>query len=266
MKILPALVCLTALGLLGACATSTQPPAAAPLLMASDLRAHSDALAVALQTDNPAQPSPQFGDYTTHHLEARWSRERDFMVVNPTQLTQARQKFSFTQQGPQEQRAEVLGMTILRNASFHWVNGAFTSDFNQSNSFAGSITPLRPNTPAPTFKSLSGILNYGEFAWEFIVYNPDGNEGSALESGMIQDIRGNQILIRALRQFENQPPSPRNLGFEFLQNDVHIGAVSLLPSPQVWLRRDLSPDLKLVLSSLSSALLIRRSMQTATPH
>lgn len=287
------LTCLGTLVVLGGCTTptpavlssqSTRP--AARLVIASDLTAQGQALSVSKPApDSSASPSAtaasassassasalslQFGPFSARDLSLRWPRERDFLLVSPLQLAQAKQKFSFTQHSSEDQRAEVLAMTTFRNAGFRWVNGALTGDIHQT-SFAGSVTPARP-TPAtpPPMKSLSGLLNHGEFAWEFIVYNLDGGEGSPVDSGMIQDSLGNQILIRALRQLEGQPASPNNLGFEYVQNGLPIGAVStsaLTTPQQIWLRQDLSSDLKLALSSVSSALLMRLSMPpAATP-
>jgi hypothetical protein len=267
MKILPILACLSVLTLLGACTT---PPAApqAQLLIASELRAQSEAWVVAQRSASEASQPVQFGPYSTTKFEPRWTRERDFMVVSPIQLAQAKQKFSFTQQGADDQRAEVVAMTTFRNAGFRWVNGTLTGDITQTTTFAGSITPIQSKPTPIKFKSLSGILNNGEFAWEFIVYNPEGSQDAPIDSGMIQDILGNQILIRALRTpVENPSNGPRNLGFEYVQHGQSIGAVSTLSAPTIWLRHDLSSELKLTLSSLSSALLIRQGMQAqTTPH
>jgi hypothetical protein len=243
MKNYTALLCMTVLALLNACATPTPP---AHLIIPSDLSSHAEGVD---------------SGYSTSNVAASWPRTRDFMVVSPAQLEKAQQKSSFTQHAPEQLSAEVLTMTTFRHASFHWINGALASDVTSTTTFAGSITPIRSAPHAPAFKSLSGILNNGEFAWEFVISHPEGGANEPAESGMVQDILGNQILIRALRQLENQPPSPRNLGFEYLQNGHPIGALSLFEERKVWLRSDLSPELKLMLSSLSSALLMRQSLQ-----
>lgn len=243
MKKHTALLCVTVLTLLNACATPTPP---AHLIIPSELSSHAETLG---------------SNYSTSNVAASWPRARDFMVVSPVQLEKAQQKFSFTQHAPEQLRAEVLAMTTFRHASFRWINGAPAGDAASTNAFAGSITPIRSTPQAPAFKSLSGILNNGEFAWEFVITNPEGGANEPADSGMLQDILGNQILIRGLHQLENQPPSPRHLGFEFIQNGQSIGALSLLEERKVWLRNDLSPELKLVLSSLSSALLMRQSLQ-----
>ena len=52
-----------------------------------------------------------------------------------------------------------------------------------------------------------------------------------------------------------------NFGFEFLHNGHSIGAVSVMNSGKVWIRNDIPSELKLVVSSISTSLLVRHSMQ-----
>jgi hypothetical protein len=51
------------------------------------------------------------------------------------------------------------------------------------------------------------------------------------------------------------------LGYEFVYKDQAIGAVETINNGKVWFKNDLQDDLKLVLASLSSSLLLRTSLE-----
>ncbi|WP_221394161.1 hypothetical protein [Dyadobacter sp. NIV53] len=50
-------------------------------------------------------------------------------------------------------------------------------------------------------------------------------------------------------------------GYEFQLNGKIIGAVSTINNGKVWLQKDVSEEIKLVLASVSSGLMLRNNME-----
>ena len=50
-------------------------------------------------------------------------------------------------------------------------------------------------------------------------------------------------------------------GYQFFQNGEAIGAVSIINNGRVWMREDLDEEMKLVLASLSSGLMVRNNIE-----
>ncbi len=80
--------------------------------------------------------------------------------------------------------------------------------------------------------------------------------------GMAKDKRGNQISIHGVTKMEGQPKwAPVQVwGFEFFQNDKSVAAVSIAGNGRVYIKNDLPPDMKLIISAISSSLLVRHNL------
>ncbi len=185
-----------------------------------------------------------FGDYNTSKVKRGWILGYDISFV--TRFKGAKEKLNFIQFTP-EKRAYVLAVGKFKSTELELLNGFLSYAFQYENYFTGSIIPS--DTPSDV--------------WEFIIHNPEGGTLGDFECGIAKDKNGNEILIKGVREIEKQANWVKldNLGFEFIYKDQAIGAVSTLNNGRVWIKNNISEELKLVLSCMSSSLLVRHSMQ-----
>ena len=187
----------------------------------------------------------KFGGYTTSKVKRGWTKSSELNFV--VRFKKAEQKLSFTQNTPDNKSAEVLAVSRFKSNEIDLLRGYLSYPFDYQNSFAGVIVPNE--NPDNT--------------WDFIVHNPDASLPKDADSGLIRSKSGNDILIRGVKKIEGQSGSfgqLDNLGFEFIQNGKPIGAVSTMNNGRVWLNNELSAELKLVISSVATSLLVRSNI------
>jgi hypothetical protein len=71
------------------------------------------------------------------------------------------------------------------------------------------------------------------------------------------------IEVNGIKKLENGKPSLayKFWGYEFIYNGQPVGAVEIVNNGNVWVKNNLPEDLKLVLASISSSLLLRTSLE-----
>ena len=185
-----------------------------------------------------------FGDYRTSPIKRGWTQGYQIQFV--ARFQKAKQKLSFTQQGPGGRQAEVLAVGQFENTEFDLLKGFLSYSTSYRNSFAGSIVPREGQGGS----------------WEFVIHNPESSLPRDADTGMAQDSRGRKLLIRGVKKVEGQANWVQldNFGFEFLLDGRAVGAVSTINSGRVWMRHDLDPELKQVVAALSTSLLVRHSL------
>lgn len=190
----------------------------------------------------------RFGNYTTSKVKRGWTSGYDISAF-VLRFQKAREKLSFTQTAPDGSQAEVLAVGKFQNTEYELLRGFVGYSIRYENTFAGSIIPAGSE----------------DNTWEFMVYNPEGSLSVTAECGMAKDKAGREILIRGIRQMDQQPKWMQfaNYGFEFIQHGQSIGAVSTINNGKVWIRNDIDPDLKLVLSAMATSLLVRHNVSEA---
>lgn len=184
----------------------------------------------------------KYGDYTTSKVKRGWTSVREINFI--ARFRKAKQKLSFMQNTPDGLQADVLAVSSFEATEISLLNGFLTYAPQYEDVFAGTILTE-------------------EKEWEFIIHNPEGSLPQDADCGVIRDTKGNEILIRGVKKVEGQANWVQldNFGFEFIRNGQSIGAVSTINNGRVWMKDNLRPELKLVLSSISSSLLLRHSMQ-----
>jgi hypothetical protein len=185
-----------------------------------------------------------FGECSTSKVKRGWTTGYDISFV--TRFKGAKEKLNFIQLTPNKQ-AYVLAIGKFKSSELELLNGFLSYSFNYENYFAGSIIPSDESNNI----------------WEFIIHNPEGGNLNDFECGIAKDKYGHEILITGVREIENQANWVKldNFGFEFSQNGQAIGAVSTINNGRVWIKNDIDEDIKLILSSISSSLLVRNSME-----
>jgi hypothetical protein len=186
--------------------------------------------------------SLSFGEYATSKVKQGWVKGYDIPFF--VRFQGMKEKMSFQQFNESGQMAEVYSVGKFRSTELPFVKDHFNIILKEKNHFAGTI-----------------ILNGGEESWEFLLYNPDGESFKDAKAGFVQN--NHEIIeVKGVTQLENGNYfSPKFLGYEFVYKDQAIGAVETINNGKVWFKNDLPDDLKLVLASLSSSLLLRTSLE-----
>lgn len=187
----------------------------------------------------------RFGDYSTSKIKRGWTKSYNIEFV--ARFQGAEQKLSFLQRTPDALEAEVLAVGKFKSNEIDLLRGFLAYSFEYENYYAGSII----------------MAHNKNHIWDFVIHNPEGSSPKYAECGIAKDQFGNEITIRGVKKIEGQRNWAQfeNYGFEFSYNGQPIGAVSTLNKGRVWLKNDIHPDLKLVVSSLATSLLVRHSLE-----
>lgn len=183
-----------------------------------------------------------FGDFTTSKIKKGWTKTSSF-TSGAKSVSKSSQKFSFTQFGPNNSEAEVACLGELSKADIEIIKNLFVVGMDFKNCFTGSIQMATDSVP-----------------WEFIILDPDAKPDTESSKGFIR--KGNEQLIElfGITELEGKkiPKMLQTLiGWEFRLNGQAIGVVSLYNKGAVVLKDGISEEHKMVIASLSTALLVR---------
>lgn len=191
-----------------------------------------------------------FGAYKTSKVKRGWTFS--YAVPFIVKFNGAREKLSFQQFGKNNESADVALISKFKETEYEPIKDYFSVALKYKNYFAGSIK-----------------LNSGEDSWDFIVHNVDGTSRSIRNNntaGFVRN-RNTKIEIIGIHELEGSAAiiTQGNVyGYEFQLDGNVIGAVSTLNNGKVWMKKGLADDLKLVLASVSSGLMLRNSMEEST--
>jgi hypothetical protein len=185
-----------------------------------------------------------FGDYRTSKISRGWTRSYSIPFV--AHFSGAREKLSYEQYGPGGRSANIAVVSRFRETEFSPIGDYFALSVKNKNTFAGGIE-----------------LNGSKEAWEFIVHNIDGKNNS-LKNNTVGFVRSKvdllQIEIVGIRELEGTSKMMTMMdvyGYEFRLDNKIIGAVSTVNNGKVWIKDTIHPELKLVLASVSTGLMLR---------
>ena len=183
-----------------------------------------------------------FGEYTTSKVKQGWVKGYDIPFF--VRFQGMKEKLSFQQFNASGQMAEVYSVGKFRSTEMPFIRADFNIILKEKNHFTGTV-----------------ILNGGQDVWEFLLYNPDGESLKGAKAGFIKN-NYEEIEVEGVTQLENGNNfSSKFWGYEFIHHEEAIGAVEIVNNGKVWIKNDLPADLKLVLASLSSSLLLRTSLE-----
>jgi len=183
-----------------------------------------------------------FGEYATSKVEQGWVKGYDIPFF--VRFQGMKEKLSFQQYGRGGELAEVYSVGKFRSTELPFVRDYFNIILKEKNHFAGTV-----------------ILDGGQNVWDFLLYNPDGETFKDAKAGFVQN-NHEVIEVNGVTQLENGNYfSSKFLGYEFVYHGKSIGAVETVNNGKVWFKNDLPDDLKLVLASLSSSLMLRTSLE-----
>ncbi|GGC02007.1 hypothetical protein GCM10011325_31340 [Dyadobacter sediminis] len=188
-----------------------------------------------------------FGAYKTGKVKRGWTF--NYAVPFIMKFNGAKQKLSFQQFGANNKTADIALVSRFKETEFEPIKDYFSIALQYKNYFAGTIK-----------------LNSEEDSWDFIVHNVDGTSRSIRNNQTIGFARNRQtrIDIIGIRELEGSSALITQgdvYGYEFQMQGKVIGAVSTINNGKVWIRKELDDDLKLVLASISSGLMLRNSLE-----
>jgi hypothetical protein len=186
-----------------------------------------------------------FGDYSTSKIKKGWTKTSSFNS-GAKSMSKSSQKFSFTQHGKNNTEAEVSCLGELSKADIEIIKNLFVVGMDFKNCFTGSIQ-----------------FPVDSVDWEFIILDPDDVPDTESSKGFIR--KGNEEIIElfGITELEGKkiPKLFQTLiGWEFRLNGQPIGVVSLYNKGAVVLKSDISNEHKLVIASMSTALLVRSDL------
>lgn len=187
-----------------------------------------------------------FGEFTTSKIKRGWTRAYDIPFI--VRFQGVKEKFTFQQFGKKGQVADVFCAGKFRSVEMTGLKDYFNIVLNEKNHFAGSI-----------------IFNGGNEMWDFLLYNPDGRPMDKAKAGFLR--KGNEVFeIHGIRRLANGKSnwSVDFWGFEFLYKGEAIATVETINNGNVWLKKDLSDNQRLLLASMASALLLRSNLEEMT--
>lgn len=188
-----------------------------------------------------------FGDFKTSKVKRGWTFGYSIPFI--VKFNGAKEKLSFQQFGANGRAADVVLVSRFKETEYAPLNDYFSISLNYKNYFAGSVK-----------------LNEQEHAWDFIVHHVDGTSRSLGKNNTIGFLQNaaTKIDITGVRELEGSSSFITQndvYGYEFHLNGKIIGSVSVLNNGKVWLKKGLSDDLRLVLASVSSGLMLRSNVE-----
>ena len=238
MKLLKFFIIAQLLLIISACNTPN-------ILISDDLKANSSVLEVKGRQGWQYNQVIRYGEFSTSKIKRGWTTgyDMDFVI----RFQKAQEKLSFIQFSPDQKQAEVLAVSKFKNTELDLLDGYMSFPIKYENSFTGTI--INAETP--------------NNSWEFIIHDPDGSLANIDDCGMAKDKSGNEIHIHAVKKLEgkNNWIQLGNFGYEFIYCGTSVGAVSTVNNGKVWIKKDICPDIKLVISCISTSLLVRHDME-----
>ncbi|MCE7065514.1 hypothetical protein [Dyadobacter sp. CY326] len=188
-----------------------------------------------------------FGDFRTSKVKRGWTF--GYSVPFIVKFNGAKEKLSFQQVAPNGKTAEVALVSRFKETEFSPLEDYFSVSLKYKNYFAGSVKPDNSHEP-----------------WDFIVHNVDGASRSLNKNSTVGFVRSRhvQIDIAGIRELEGSSSFLTQndvYGYEFQLEGKIIGAVSTINNGKVWFKNGLSDDLKLILASVSSGLMLRNNVE-----
>jgi hypothetical protein len=219
----------------------------AELAVHSDLKNETDTYLVKGRQGSQIGQVLSFGDFKTSKVKRGWIS--GYSIPFTVKFNGAKEKLSFQQFGVDGDVAEVALISRFKETEYAPLKDYFSVSLQYKNYFAGSVKPVNSDE-----------------SWDFIVHNVDGSSRSLNKNRTIGFVRSRnmQIDIAGIRELEGSSSFLTQndvYGYEFHLNGKVIGAVSTINNGKVWFKNGLSDDIRLVLASVSSGLMLRNNVE-----
>ncbi|MCF0061152.1 hypothetical protein MUK70_18090 [Dyadobacter chenwenxiniae] len=219
----------------------------AELAVDNDLKNESEIYSVKGRQGSQIGQVISFGNFKTSKVQRGWTSGYSIPFI--VKFNGAKEKLSFQQLDLNGKTADVTLVSRFRETEYQPLQDHFSVSLKYKNYFAGAIKPLDSDE-----------------AWEFVVHNVDGSSRSLNKNrtaGFVRS-RHTRIDIAGIRELEGSSSFLTQndvYGYEFQLEGKIIGAVSTINNGKVWLKKGLSDEIKLILASVSSGLMLRSPVE-----
>ncbi len=178
------------------------------------------------------------GEFSAEHFRGGWVGSYEFPFF--LRFRGSKEKFSFVQYDGARNEAVLMAVDKFRAIDVPVVREHFHLPVSYEESFAGSV-----------------YLTARKQAYDFWLNYPDANTRITPTEGFIQTPAG-KVEIRGLQQLEGMKfKLPGNLGYNFIYQNQVVATVDAMNNGMIYLKKDIDPEMRLVLVTVANALLQR---------
>ncbi len=182
-----------------------------------------------------------FGDYRTGPVKRSWTKGYDYPFI--IRFTAAKEKLSFDTTDASNQPTKWLCAGKLSEQDFRKFKEYFDVNLRTKDVFTCTVVIADQQMYDVVIEDLNQNKTSGEVS------------GAVRGKGLDIGVRPVWILATGKTSWDTRP-----LGFEFTIEGEVVGAVETVNDGRVWLEETLSPESRLVLAGLASALLLRSDL------
>ena len=235
MKTILRPLCLAALLLLAACST--------PQMAIDQQLQNANALSVKGRQGWMLNQHLSFGEFATGKVHRGWLKSYDIPFI--VRFSGSKEKLSYTMQDGEGRTAETCCVSKLNQKDLPLFNGFFELNLDYQDIFSGAV-----------------ILDDGRQHYDFVLTGLNQNNWFRPAEGFIR-LQDGVVELQPVDKLANgqRALGMQSLGFQFAYRGEVVGAVETLNNGRVWLKDGLAPDLRLVLSSVAAALLLRTELE-----
>ncbi len=182
-----------------------------------------------------------FDKYRTVEVKRGWLKSYNYPFF--IRFSGASEKLSYTlTDSLQTLHAHCLGK--VRKQEFELANSYFGIVLKQEDAFAGNL------------------LLVGGDNWDFIVYNASNTNALNETSGFMRS--GDKLIrIESIRKMEGKNTVLSEMGiygYEFIYEGKVIGTVDTMNKGKIFISKDLSPNMQMLMAGISTALLLKTDL------
>lgn len=184
-----------------------------------------------------------FGEFASSKVKRGWLKSYDIPFI--VRFSGAKEKLAYDLTDGEGNTAEVFAMGKLREQDLLLFNKYFDINLKWQDAFSGTIS-----------------LNEGRQHYDFLLTDLNQNNWFRPAEGFVR-YEDSTIEVQPVDKLSNgkRALGMQSLGFQFVFNGEVVGAVETLNNGRVWLKDGLAPELRLVLGSVSAALLLRSELE-----
>ncbi len=209
--------------------------------LSDDLASNADEYAVKGKQGWLIKQKLSFGDYVTDKVKRGWtsSYQTEFVL----RFQGAKEKLQFTSTAPDGSSTNVYCLAKITEKELPLLDYWFSVTLKQEDIFSGQIV------------ARDGV-------WDFIVYNTNNRNAFQDSNGVLKK-DNREIYISNVRTIEDKNSFLTKgliYGYTLQENGRDLAAVETINNGRVFLRRDLSPDMRHLLQNMTAALLLRSNL------
>ncbi len=210
---------------------------AAKLKLDRDLAKQGNHYNVLGRYDHEARKQVSFGDYQVENLDLGWLKDFDLGFL--IHFSKKKQKIKFDLVKSDGSKAVLTAANKLRKTELKLLKNLGLK-LGETHYIGGKIKTEQSDK------------------WKFLLENPEDSGLSNDTKGILTD-KYTTIHIKGLRNFKGMKKitNTKVKAYEFYLGDRNIATVSLIGDGEVWIVKDLHPEVEMAVNSIIAASLIK---------